>query len=213
MKATEMDTIPKILIIDDEHNNLLILNKILKDDYETITATNGFDGLEAATNEHTPDLIILDIMMPEMDGYEVCRKLKNHEKTKDVPIIFLTARGGAKNENRGLDLGAVDYITKPFHPLSVTARVRTHLKLKHKTDLLESMVSLDGLTEIPNRRRFNEVFVAEWRRSIRTKTSIVLLIIDIDFFKQFNDHYGHAVGNECLKKVAQAIQAAIHRPE
>ena len=206
------EKVPRILIIDDERNNLLILTKILKSEYETITATNGIDGLEMATGEQPPDLIILDVMMPEIDGYEVCRKLKNHEKTKDVPVIFITARGGHVNETRGLDVGAVDYVTKPFHPQSISARVKTHLKLKHKTDLLENMVSLDGLTEIPNRRRFNEVFDSEWRRSVRTKTSIALLMIDIDFFKQFNDHYGHAIGDDCLKKVAQAIQRSIHRP-
>lgn len=149
---------------------------------------------------------------PEMDGYEVCRQLKENPDTRNVPIIFVTAKGDYSDEEQGLNLGAVDYIVKPFYLPIVRARVRTQLALKRKTDMLESLASLDGLTGIPNRRRFDEMLLSEWKRSSRAGISLSLMMMDIDYFKPFNDRYGHGAGDECLKRVANALSEALNRP-
>jgi len=159
-----------------------------------------------------PDLILLDIMMPEMDGYEACRNLKENEQTKDIPVIFITAMKEEGNEVKGFDLGAVDYITKPFQAAIVMARVKTQLKMKWQADMLRQMASIDGLTEIPNRQKFEEVFDREWNRAVRNKVPLSVLLMDIDFFKQYNDAYGHGRGDKCLKEVAQALAGTIRRP-
>ncbi len=158
-----------------------------------------------------PDLILLDIMMPEMDGYEVIRQLKECERTRSIPVIFVTAKGDVEDEQRGLELGAVDYITKPFFPPIVRARVRTQINLIQKTEMLEKLVFLDGLTHIPNRRRFDEVFDKEWRRACRSGRPLTLIICDIDFFKIVNDKYGHAVGDDCLRRVALHLETLLGR--
>ncbi len=167
----------KILIVDDERININLLLDILKPDYRIIIAKNGLQAMERALSEHTPDLILLDIMMPDIDGYEVCKRLKENENTKEIPVIFITAMNDVKDEAKGLDLGAVDYITKPFHQAIVRARVKTHLKLKRKTDLLQKIGFLDGLTEIPNRRRFDEVFGIECKRAKRDQTQMSLMLL------------------------------------
>ncbi|MBU0661717.1 diguanylate cyclase [Patescibacteria group bacterium] len=201
----------KILIADDERFNLNILVDILKSDYKVIVAKDGKQALERAMS-NPPDLILLDIMMPEMDGYEACRNLKENEQTKDIPVIFITAMKEEGNEVKGFDLGAVDYITKPFQAAIVMARVKTQLKMKWQADMLRKMASIDGLTEIPNRQKFEEVFDREWRRAVRKKTPLSVLLMDIDFFKQYNDAYGHGRGDKCLKAVAQALAGTIRRP-
>jgi len=201
----------KILIADDERFNLNILVDILKSDYKVIVAKDGKQALERAKS-NPPDLILLDIMMPEMDGYEACRKLKENEQTKDIPVIFITAMKEEGNEIKGFDLGAADYITKPFQAAIVMARVKTQLKMKWQADMLRQMASFDGLTEIPNRQKFEEVFDREWNRAVRNKTPLSAAFMDIDFFKQYNDAYGHGRGDQCLKKVAQALVDSVHRP-
>ncbi|MBC8418013.1 MAG: diguanylate cyclase [Desulfobacterales bacterium] len=201
----------KILIADDERFNLNILVDILKSDYKVIVAKDGKQALERAMS-NPPDLILLDIMMPEMDGYEACRNLKENEQTKDIPVIFITAMKEEGNEVKGFDLGAVDYITKPFQAAIVMARVKTQLKMKWQADMLRKMASIDGLTEIPNRQKFEEVFDREWRRAVRKKTPLSVLLMDIDFFKQYNDAYGHGRGDKCLKAVAQALAGTIRSP-
>ena len=201
----------KILIADDERFNLNILVDILKSDYKIIVAKDGKQALKRAES-NPPDLILLDIMMPEMDGYDACKKLKENEQTKDIPVIFITAMKDEGNEVKGFDLGAVDYITKPFQPAIVKARVKVHLKMKWQADILRQMASIDVLTEIPNRQNFEEVFDREWKRAVRNKAQISLAFIDIDFFKQYNDVYGHGRGDQCLKEVAQALIASAHRP-
>ncbi|MFH1955090.1 MAG: diguanylate cyclase [Pseudomonadota bacterium] len=201
----------KILIADDERFNLNILVDILKPDYKVIVAKDGKQALKRAES-NPPDLILLDIMMPEMDGYEVCKNLKENEQTKDIPVIFITAMKEAGDEARGFDLGAVDYITKPFQAAIVMARVKAQLKMKWQADMLRQMASIDGLTEIPNRQKFEEVFDREWNRAVRNKVPLSVLLMDIDFFKQYNDAYGHGRGDNCLKEVAQALAGTIRRP-
>ena len=201
----------KILIVDDERFNLNILVDILKSDYKVIVAKDGKQALERV-KANPPDLILLDIMMPEMDGCEACRNLKENEQTKDIPVIFITAMKDEGNEVKGFDLGAVDYITKPFQAAIVMARVKTQLKMKWQADMLRQMASIDGLTEIPNRQKFEETFDKEWNRAVRNKTPLSVAFMDIDFFKQYNDAYGHGRGDKCLKEVAQALVDSIRRP-
>lgn len=202
----------RILIVDDAPENIKVLNEALKTDYKISFATNGKEALRIAANEASTDLILLDIVMPGIDGYEVCKRLKADERTSNIPIIFITAKNEEEDETRGFELGAVDYITKPFSKAIVKARVRTHLELKRHRDILENLSSLDGLTGIPNRRRFEEFIEMEWRSAIREKQIISMIMIDIDFFKAYNDTYGHIAGDDCLKQVAKALAQSVQRP-
>ncbi|MBF0224454.1 MAG: PleD family two-component system response regulator [Desulfobacterales bacterium] len=202
---------PKILIVDDTPMNIHVLINALKDDYQIMVAKNGEKALKIAV-ANTPDLILLDVMMPDIDGFEVCRRLKSNEKTKKIPVIFVTAMIDSVDEAKGLNLGAIDYITKPVHLPVAKARINNHIRLKRNTDMLEELVSIDGLLGIPNRRKFDEAITMEWIRAKRSSLPLSLILMDIDFFKQYNDHYGHAVGDECLKKVAHTINETIRRP-
>lgn len=191
--------------------NIQVLAGVLKADYHVKIATSGEKALEIAHSNDAPDLILLDIMMPKMDGYGVIRRLKESGRTQNIPVIFVTAKGEVEDEQKGLEMGAVDYISKPFHPPIVLARVKTQMNLIHKTEMLEKLVSLDGLTHIPNRRRFDEVFEKEWRRAERNGRPLTLIICDIDYFKSVNDNYGHAVGDDYLKIVAIRLQSLLGR--
>lgn len=205
------DDRPRILIVDDERININILNSLLKTDYKIMAATSGEQALKAAVDSQ-PDLILLDILMPGMDGHQVCRKLKSNPATHAIPIIFITAMGDAENETMGFALGAVDYISKPFNNAVVKARVGVHLRLKRQNDLLENLASMDPLTGVPNRRAFDLARSEEWRRCQREKLPISFVMIDVDQFKQYNDNYGHGAGDECLVRIAKAINNCIHRP-
>lgn len=201
-----------ILIVDDQPANIQILAASLQPTYDIIAATSGTIALELARQEVKPDLILLDVMMPGIDGYEVCRRLKDCETTKDIPVIFVTAHTESSEEEIGLNLGAVDFISKPYRIPIIQARVRNHLRMKRKTDLLETLVSLDGLTGIPNRRRFDEMLDFEWRRGIRSCRHISIVMMDIDHFKLFNDNYGHGAGDDCLIQVANCLPTCFNRP-
>lgn len=202
-----------LLIVDDMSANIQMLANLLADDYTIQIANSGAKALQIARGKHAPDLILLDIVMPDMDGYEVCRQLKNDKATRRIPIIFISALDEVKDEMRGLDLGAVDFITKPFHPDVVKARVRNHMTLKVNTDLLESLSHVDGLTQIANRRQFDFILENEFKHAKRSRTTLGVIMLDIDYFKPFNDHYGHGKGDDCLVKVAAALQKTIFRPK
>ncbi len=202
----------RILLVDDEPHNLELLVEALEQQYDVQVAINGERALKLALEEPHPDLILLDVVMPGMDGYEVCRRLKANPITLRIPIIFITAKNTPEEEQNGLDLGATDYIIKPFHIPVVQARVRNHLKLKTLTDLLDAEASHDGLTTIANRRRFAKALESEWKQAQRYGTPLSLIMVDIDFFKRYNDHYGHGSGDECLKKVAIALAKSAERP-
>jgi diguanylate cyclase (GGDEF)-like protein len=193
-----------ILIVDDVPENVMALGDLLGDDYEVRFALNGQDALTLAA-EGNVDVILLDVMMPGLDGYEVCRRLKAHDRTADIPIIFVTGRDGVEDEARGLALGAVDYIAKPVNAPIVKARVRTHVELKHRTDLLARMAQLDGLTGVANRRRLDQALAEEWGRAMRTGMWLSLVLLDIDHFKRYNDRYGHPAGDSCLKRLASSL--------
>ncbi len=201
-----------ILCIDDDHDILTLLEKILIGaGYAVITASNGKQGLRE-TLTRKPDLILLDIVMPDMDGYEVCKKIKDKEETKNIPIIFITAKKEDEDEAKGLKIGAVDYIRKPFYPPIIKSRIRTQLDLKLKTDMLERLVSIDGLTNIYNRRKFDETLKLEWKRAMRNNSPLSLIMSDIDHFKGYNDHYGHTTGDDCLRRVSQEMKNLLQRP-
>jgi len=206
-----MDEQAKILIIDDSPEDIHILGSILGTDYQLFFATHGVDGLDIAMRER-PDLILLDVLMPDMDGYDICSRLKANRPLCDIPVIFVTALTEVSEETRGLEAGAVDYLTKPVSAPIVKARVRTHLELKRHQDLLRQLACLDGLTCVANRRRFDELLEQEWRRTVRTGQPLSLILMDVDDFKAYNDHYGHLAGDECLRLVASTLAAAVKRP-
>ncbi|CAG0978873.1 Cyclic di-GMP phosphodiesterase [Burkholderiales bacterium] len=200
-----------ILAVDDAPENLQVLNAVLKDHYRVKVATSGERALALATGAEPPDLILLDVMMPGMDGYEVCARLKEDPRTRDIPVLFVSARDEEEDEARGLALGAIDYIVKPIRPSIVQARVRNHLELKRSRDLLARLTTVDHLTGISNRRRYDEYLELEWRRAARDQTPIALIAIDIDHFKAYNDLYGHPKGDTCLIAVAQALAQSVSR--
>ncbi|MBF0572660.1 MAG: PleD family two-component system response regulator [Desulfamplus sp.] len=202
---------PSILIVDDEPYNIKILNELLRSNYNTRVATNGERALEIAMSDNPPDLILLDVMMPGIDGYEVCKRLKSVANTQDIPVIFITAKTDEQDEVRGFEAGAVDYVTKPFRPIVVEARVRTHIDLKIKTQLLKNQSLRDGLTGIANRRCFNDYLDTMWSCCLRDPSPISLIILDIDHFKLYNDKYGHQEGDSCLIRVADCLEASIRR--
>ncbi|MBY0340223.1 MAG: diguanylate cyclase [Rhodocyclaceae bacterium] len=199
-----------LLVVDDQPVNIQLLYAILADDYEIIMATNGDDALRLC-EELDPDLILLDIQMPGLSGFDVCQRLKESEMRCETPIIFITAQTKDSEETRCLRAGAVDFIAKPYNAEVVKARVRTHVRLKQQTDLLRSLAFIDPLTGLHNRRRLEEGLHAEWGRCRRSQVPLALLMIDIDHFKLYNDHYGHQIGDACLQSVAAAIRAQFNR--
>ena len=200
-----------VLVVDDAPSNLVILTESLRSEFDVRIATSGAEALRLV-EEAPPDLILLDILMPDMDGYEVCRRLKANPATSNIPIIFLTAKGDVADETLGLSIGAVDYIIKPVSIPIVLARVRTHVELKRRGDLLETLSMRDGLTGIANRRRFDDCLGRAWRQSLRGATPLSLIMADIDHFKAYNDTYGHLAGDECLRAVATSLASALKRP-
>lgn len=200
-----------LLIVDDEKQNRLLLTELFGSTYKIIQAKNGVQALEKA-RQHRPDLILLDVLMPEMDGMGVLRELKRDDATRLIPVIFITALDSATDEANGLNLGAVDYISKPFHPPTVRVRVRNQLQLVHQRRLLEQLASLDGLTGIPNRRQFDATLLKEWHRCQRNQQPLSLIVADVDFFKKYNDALGHAAGDRVLQEVAATLRQAARRP-
>lgn len=201
----------KILIVDDEPLNIEVLSETIEELGDVLFATSGQAAIDLCVAQK-PDIILLDVMMPEMDGYEVCKQLKALPETKDIPVIFATALSDEADEAKGFEIGAIDYVTKPISAPIVIARVRNHLELKRYRDYLEKIAFIDGLTSIPNRRRFDEHYQSEWQRGVRREGALAVLLLDIDFFKPFNDNYGHQAGDDCLVQVAQALASSVHRP-
>ncbi len=209
-QALEFTDKPKVLIVDDSPTILAVLSSLLGRDVKVLEAPGGEEGLRMA-REQQPDLILLDVVMPGMDGYEVCRHLKADSRTRDIPVIFLSAMTQESDEAAGLAAGAIDYVTKPVSPAIVRARVRNHLELKRYRDALKDLSMRDGLTGIANRRRFDEYFEQEWSRAQRQEWPLSVMIADVDHFKLFNDGYGHLQGDVCLKRVADILQDSLKR--
>ncbi len=200
----------KILMVDDNIANIRIMKEIIGDQYEVFFAKSGKECL-SIIHSIKPDLILLDIMMPDMDGYEVLRRIKVDERIANLPVIFVTTLIDDKEEEKGLSLGAIDYIRKPFSIPIIKARIKNHLELKSHRDKLEKISSLDGLTGIANRRKFDLQMEAEWRTAVKYRHPISLIMIDIDNFKLFNDKYGHLAGDDCLRDVATKLSDSLNR--
>ncbi|MFM2064945.1 MAG: hypothetical protein RLZZ507_4616 [Cyanobacteriota bacterium] len=230
----------QILIVDDNADNLRLLSKMLESKgFKVKKTVSGEIAIQAAKIE-PPDLILLDINMPDMNGYEVCRRLKFQEKTANIPIIFISALDQTTDKIMAFEMGGVDYITKPFQELEVLARVKTQLtiyqqnrqliaqnkilqqEIKERQKFEEALLAanqqlqlfalLDGLTGVANRRKFDEYLNLEWQRLAREKLPLSLLLCDVDFFKNYNDTYGHLTGDDCLQQIAQTIKLSVKRP-
>lgn len=202
---------PKLLVVDDQAINIQVMHQVFGGDYQVFMATSGAQAL-ALCKTNPPDLVLLDIVMPGMDGFEVCTQLKADEATDHIPVIFVTAHTDPAQETHGLSLGAVDFIAKPVNPAVVRARVKTHLTLKFQSDLLRKLVFLDGLTGVFNRRYFDQQLPVEWARAARSFSPLSVIMIDVDYFKAFNDRYGHQAGDDCLRQIAATLKRGLKRP-
>ena len=229
-----------ILVVDDTPPNVqLLLTMLTRKGYKARGVNDGVTALLETDNE-LPDLVLLDINMPNMDGFELCQQLKASDRTRDIPVIFISARDEVLDKIQAFALGGADYITKPFQIAEVLARVENQLTLRrlqrqlqaqneqlkqeidHRgiaeallqdaNEKLERLVNLDGLTELANRRCFDAYLEQEWQRLAREQLPLSLIMCDIDFFKNYNDTYGHVAGDECLRKVARVIEQSVRRP-
>jgi two-component system, cell cycle response regulator len=197
----------KVLIIDDDQDSLAVAGiRLKKDGYSICTALDGHSGLIAAMDQQ-PDLILLDVQMPGMDGFDVIKRLKSDARLQGIPVIFLSAENDTREKVRGLDLGAVDYVTKPFDVFELRARVRAALRTKRLQDLLLLYGEVDSLTEVYNRRVLMERLQQEWDRSRRYGTVLSLVMADIDRFKTVNDTWGHPAGDRVLSGVAGTLKS------
>lgn len=194
----------KILIIDDSMLTLKLLEDILRDTYDVIIAQCGEDGLKLALEEQ-PDLILLDIEMPRMNGFEVLKNLQSNRKTEPIPVIFLTGLIEPKYEERGFLCGAVDYIVKPYNNNVVKVRVKTHITLSNYRRQIEKQLNIDTLTELYNRRGLENYVKEVAIEAVKEHSRLNFVIFDIDFFKQVNDTYGHLQGDHALQKVASIL--------
>ena len=199
----------RILIIDDSTDARAVAQaRLAPEGHEIVCADTGLKALDvAATLE--PDLILLDVDMPGMSGFEVCRRLKRDENLNMIPIIFLSGSGEAGDKVIGLDLGAIDYVTKPFDTFELRARVRAALRTKHLQDILRDKAMIDPLTELGNRRAFDDRLSLEWSRAMRYNLQLSMILADIDMFKRINDQFGHQVGDEVLRQVASRLSACL----
>jgi len=197
----------KILLIDDSPDVVAIAKaRLTRDNYEVICAVDGKSGLSAAASEK-PDLILLDVELPDMSGFEICRLLKSDPELSMIPVIFLTGSTNTTDKVKGLDLGAVDYVLKPFDSFELSARVRAALRTKHLQDLLIKHAKIDPLTELWNRRALMDRLDQEWSRLERHGGVIACIMNDIDHFKQVNDTYGHRIGDEILRRVGKVLSS------
>ncbi len=210
----------RILIVDDTPENLQILGMVLKKEgYQIMVAGDGLQAMEAVAASK-PDLILLDVMMPRMDGFTLCTRLKAEPETADIPVIFLTAKTAVEDVIKGFELGAVDYVTKPFNLREVLARTATHLKvqsllqeLAEKNRVLQEMVITDGLTQIYNRRHVMDRLEVEISLALRHQHPLSIIMFDVDHFKNVNDTYGHQVGDQVLTQIAQCVKANIRKTD
>lgn len=216
----------RVVVADDCATDLALLSAFLrKAGCDLVAVGNGTDALAAAVS-HQPELILLDIQMPDISGLEVCRRLKQIEAVREVPVIFVSAGSDKPSVLEGFQAGAVDYVTKPYHSPEVLARARTHIDLYRSrreierlngqllaaNQTLERLSQTDALTGLANRACYEQGLDREWRRALREQLPLGFLMIDIDHFKAFNDSYGHPAGDICLQKVARAVQGALRRP-
>ncbi|MDX2243185.1 MAG: PleD family two-component system response regulator [Leptolyngbyaceae cyanobacterium bins.302] len=239
-KASSTNTQGKILVVDDAPENLDLLYRILSRKGFQVTAADGGKKALELVRAQQPELILLDVCMPEMDGYAICECLKNNPTTKDIPIIFVSALDEVVDKVKAFEVGAVDYIAKPYHAAEVIVRVTNHLTLRRlhqqleiqndrlrqeicdrlavevalqtANKELERLAHMDGLTQVANRRSFDTCLAQEWRRMAREQNPLTLILCDVDYFKRYNDTYGHQAGDDCLRNVAKAVSNVLKRP-
>lgn len=200
----------KILIIDDSSVQAAHLKAILDADYQVTSVQSAESGFQLASQEDF-SLILLDVIMPGMDGFNLLKKLQDDVGTRHIPVILITSLSDTENEQRGLTLGAVDYICKPFHPLIVKARVNTHIKLYQYRKQVEAQSMTDQLTGIANRRRYERLSLTKWQEAIRLRVPISICMMDIDHFKMYNDTFGHPAGDKVIFSVAQTAGSFLRR--
>ncbi len=200
----------KILIVDDSVLQATQLKNILQEEYEITVAQTAAEGLHQASNGNY-SLILLDVVMPEMDGFTLLKKLQEEIITQSVPVILITSLSDVENEQRGLVLGAVDYITKPFHSLIVKARVNTHIKLYNYRRQVEQQSMTDQLTGIANRRKYEQYCAVKWQEAARLQLPFSICMFDIDRFKVYNDTFGHPAGDKVIAAVAKTAASLLQR--
>ncbi|MCE0556888.1 diguanylate cyclase [Motilimonas sp. E26] len=201
----------KILVVDDQPINIQMIYNVLSKDYVVLGATSGEEAIEVF-KDNLPDLILLDVFLPDMTGKELCSRFKEIVELGNIPIIFVVSINQQDEEDVCWQCGGIDFITKPISPLTLKNRVKSHLTLKFQTDMLEKLVFIDGLTGVFNRRYLDIHLDKQTSESKRQHNDTAILMIDIDFFKLFNDHYSHVQGDEALKTVAELIRSALVRP-
>ena len=200
----------KILIIDDSPVQTGFLSSILQEDYEITACHTAEEGLKEAM-EGNYSLILLDVVMPGMDGFQLLQELKAVEVTRYVPVILITSLSAVQYEERGLLLGAVDYVTKPFKPVIIKARVNAHIQLYRYQMQFKEQAMIDGLTGVANRRRYEEGSRARWREAVRFGLPFSICMFDIDKFKTYNDTFGHQAGDKAIAAVAKTVSSFFHR--
>ncbi len=200
----------RILVVDDNPLNVQALYHTFSGDYQVFMATSGEAALTVC-RERQPDLVLLDVVMPGLDGYQTCERLKADPATRDIPVMFVTGQDDSAAEVRGLAAGAVDFIVKPFNPAIVRARSKAYLTIKRQSDMLRELTRTDALTGAANRRCFDERLEHEFARAQRSGTSLAMLMINVDRFRQYNEHYGHPAGDDCLRLIAAALEGRIRR--
>ena len=200
----------KILIVDDSLLQATQLKAIIEDEYDVTIAQTAEDGLRRASDEDF-SLILLDVVMPEMDGFTLLKKLQEEIITQSVPVILITSLADAVNEQHGLILGAVDYITKPYIPLIVKARVNTHVKLYQYRRQVEEQSMTDQLTGVANRRRYDRYSLTKWNEAARLQVPFSICMFDIDHFKMYNDTFGHPAGDKVIAAIAKTISSHLKR--
>ncbi|HTV76810.1 MAG TPA: diguanylate cyclase [Steroidobacteraceae bacterium] len=202
---------PTLLIVDDHADSRMLLAELMRGDCRILLAQDGKSALQRAVEMPDISLILLDVTMPDMDGYEVLSRLRADERTAAIPVMFITGQSTEEAEERALRAGAVDYVQKPIHSAIAHARILNQLKLAAQRQELADLSERDELTGIANRRHFDKMYDKAIRHAVRSGESLGIAMIDIDHFKQFNDHYGHSAGDDTLRQVARTLAASVHR--
>ena len=201
----------RLLVVDDQPGNVRLLLGMFGAEHEVLVATDGAQALRLC-RERLPDLVLLDVQMPGLSGLQVCRELKLGQETHAIPVIFVTGNEGAEAEMACWDAGGVDFVVKPVNAVTLHNRVRTHLALKFQADAFREMAYMDGLTGVANRRHFDQRLNIAWQGAVREQTALGLIMMDVDHFKRYNDHYGHQAGDDCLRAIAASLRHHLKRP-
>lgn len=211
MRFSESPHEARIVVVDDDPGTVLVLANVLKGLGKVYLATRPGEAVSLALRVE-PDLVLLDVEMPDADGFAVLEELRTHAQLAETLVLFVTSHGAPEIEARALSAGAIDFIDKPVHADIVRARVRNYLALKQQGDQLRRWSMLDGLTGLTNRRAFDLALDDEWARAVKNGEPLGLVLCDIDYFKQFNDVYGHPTGDACLQSIAAVLRDGASSP-